>query len=211
MTFAAATQDHWLWSWKTQFHSCLGNWLRQTDYKQTRALRSLTVGLPSKPSGCPPHGRANRVNAGDCIIPLVGEASLWTSTVIAQYLLHGRVLRTIVESESTVRLSMNLQHHCILLLFEAILFSVIRKYFSLSRTLSRNLMFGKDKCMHAKLLHSCSTLCNPVDCSPPGSSVHGDSPGKNTRVGCHALLQGIFLAQGLNPHLSHLLHWQKVL
>ena len=28
-----------------------------------------------------------------------------------------------------------------------------------------------------------------MDCSPPGSSVHGDSPGKNTGVGCHALLQ----------------------
>ena len=27
--------------------------------------------------------------------------------------------------------------------------------------------------MHAKSLQSCSTLCNPVDCSPPGSSVHG--------------------------------------
>ena len=35
---------------------------------------------------------------------------------------------------------------------------------------------------------SCLTLCNPVDCSPPGPSVHGDSPGKNTGVGCHALL-----------------------
>ena len=42
----------------------------------------------------------------------------------------------------------------------------------------------------------CPTLCNPVDCSPPGSSVHGDSPGKNTGVGCHALLQGIFPNQG---------------
>ena len=33
----------------------------------------------------------------------------------------------------------------------------------------------------------------------PDSSVHGDSPGKNTGVGCHALLQGIFLTQGSNP------------
>ena len=33
---------------------------------------------------------------------------------------------------------------------------------------------------------SCLTLCDPVDCSPPGSSVQGDSPGKNTGVGCHA-------------------------
>ena len=39
------------------------------------------------------------------------------------------------------------------------------------------------------------TLCNHMDCSPPGSSVHGDSPGKNTGVGCHALLQGIFPTQ----------------
>ena len=35
-----------------------------------------------------------------------------------------------------------------------------------------------------------------------------DSPGKNTGVGCHALLQGIFLTQGLNPHVLCLLHWQ---
>ena len=36
---------------------------------------------------------------------------------------------------------------------------------------------------------SCLTLCNPMDSSPPGSSVHGNSPGKNTGVGCHFLLQ----------------------
>ena len=34
-----------------------------------------------------------------------------------------------------------------------------------------------------------------MDCNPPGSSVHGDSPGKNTGVGCHALFQGIFPTQ----------------
>ena len=43
---------------------------------------------------------------------------------------------------------------------------------------------------------SCPTLCDPVGWSPLGSSVHGDSPGKNTGVGCHALLQGIFPIQG---------------
>ena len=42
-----------------------------------------------------------------------------------------------------------------------------------------------------------------MDCSPPASSVHGDSPGKNTGVGCHALHQGIFPTQGLNPGLPH--------
>ena len=35
-----------------------------------------------------------------------------------------------------------------------------------------------------------------------------NSPGKNTGVGCHALLQGIFTTQGLNPCLLYLLHWQ---
>ena len=35
-----------------------------------------------------------------------------------------------------------------------------------------------------------------------------DSPGKNTAVGCHALLQGIFLTQGSDPSLLRLLHWQ---
>ena len=53
---------------------------------------------------------------------------------------------------------------------------------------------------------SCPTLCNPMDCSPPGSSAHGDSPGKNTRVGCHFLLPDIFLIQGLNPCLLRFLH-----
>ena len=60
---------------------------------------------------------------------------------------------------------------------------------------------------------SCPILCDPMDCSLPGSSVHVDSPGKNTGVGCHSLLQGLFPTQGSNPglplcrwilyHLSH--------
>ena len=50
---------------------------------------------------------------------------------------------------------------------------------------------------------SCLTLCNPMHCSPPGSSVHKDSPGKNTGEGCHSLLQGIFPTQGSNTGLSH--------
>ena len=43
-----------------------------------------------------------------------------------------------------------------------------------------------------KVTQLCLTLCDPMDWSPPGSSVHGDSPSKNTGVGCHFLLQGIF-------------------
>ena len=53
-------------------------------------------------------------------------------------------------------------------------------------------------CLVAKL---CPTLCNPMDCSPPGSSAHGDFPGKYTGVGCHCLLQGLFPTQGWNKLL----------
>ena len=53
------------------------------------------------------------------------------------------------------------------------------------------------------VIQSCLTLCDPMDCSLPGSTVYGDSPGKNTGVGCRALLHGIFPNQGLNPGLPH--------
>ena len=66
-------------------------------------------------------------------------------------------------------------------------------------------------CLHAKLLQSYLTLCNPMDCSPPGSSVHEDSPGKNIGLGCHALPEGIFLTQRSNPHLLHPLHCRQIL
>ena len=45
---------------------------------------------------------------------------------------------------------------------------------------------------------SCPALYDPMDCSLAGSSVHGDSPGKNTGMGCHVLLQEIFPNQGSN-------------
>ena len=58
-------------------------------------------------------------------------------------------------------------------------------------------------------LQSFLTLCDPMDCSLSGSSAHGkNSPGKNTGLGYHALLQGIFLTQGPNLCLLCLLHWQ---
>ena len=50
---------------------------------------------------------------------------------------------------------------------------------------------------------SCLTLCDPIDGSRPGSSIHWDSPVKNTGVSCHFLLQGIFSTQGSNPGLLH--------
>ena len=58
----------------------------------------------------------------------------------------------------------------------------------------------------------CSVL-SPVwlfvtPCSLPGSSDPWNFPGKSTGVGSHFLLQGIFLTQGSNQCLLHLLHWQ---
>ena len=50
--------------------------------------------------------------------------------------------------------------------------------------------------MCAKSVRSCPTLSDPMDYSPPGSPVHGEFPGENTGVACHALLQGIFPTQG---------------
>ena len=56
---------------------------------------------------------------------------------------------------------------------------------------------------YAQSLSCVQLFCDPVTYSLPGSTVHGDSPGKNNRVGCHALLQGIFPTQGSNPGLLH--------
>ena len=54
----------------------------------------------------------------------------------------------------------------------------------------------------------CPTLCDPPGALPCQAPLSMGSPGKNTGVGCHALLQGIFPTQAPNPHLLCLLHWQ---
>ena len=53
-----------------------------------------------------------------------------------------------------------------------------------------------------KVTQSCLTVCDPMGYSPPGASIHRNSPGKNTGVCCYAL-QGIFPTQGSNPGLLH--------
>ena len=68
--------------------------------------------------------------------------------------------------------------------------------------------FADIVCIYTKSLQSCPTLCNPMDCSPPGFSVHGIFPARNTEVGGHFLFQRIFPTQGLNLSLLCLLHWQ---
>ena len=64
-------------------------------------------------------------------------------------------------------------------------------------------------CLKMKLLiaQSCPTPWDPMNYSPPGSSVHGILQAwrifKNTGMGGHSVLQGIFLTQGLNLGLLH--------
>ena len=64
------------------------------------------------------------------------------------------------------------------------------------------------QCVRAQSLQLCPTPCDPMDCSPPGSSVLGDSPDKDIGVGCIALLQRISQIQGLNLRVLCLLNWQ---
>ena len=54
----------------------------------------------------------------------------------------------------------------------------------------------------AKSLQSCPTLCDPHRRQPTRLCCPWDSPGKNTGVGCHFLLQGIFPTQGLDPGIE---------
>ena len=64
-------------------------------------------------------------------------------------------------------------------------------------------------CMHAKLLQSCPVYSlRSYGLWPARFLCPWDSPGKNTEVGCCALLQGIFLTQGSKPPLLGLLYWQ---
>ena len=57
-----------------------------------------------------------------------------------------------------------------------------------SHEIKRHLLLGRKSMTNLCLVaQSCPILCNPM--GPPGPSVHRDSPGKNTGVGCHAILQ----------------------
>ena len=65
-------------------------------------------------------------------------------------------------------------------------------------------------CTHAKLCLTAdlSDSLQPYGPQPARLLCPWDSPDKHTEVGCHTLLEGIFLTQGSNPDLLHLLHWQ---
>ena len=75
-----------------------------------------------------------------------------------------------------------------------------RNWIQVSRGRRFNLWATREA-QESEVAQSCPTLCDPMDCSLPGFSV--DFPGESTGVGCHFLLQGIFLTQGSNPGLLH--------
>ena len=102
-----------------------------------------------------------------------------------------------MENQELCRVASTFGFKCIPLTSHMIIFM---KYFKTDLSLKYfevpSSLFSSLVCLVAQW---CPTLCDPIDYSPPGSSVHGDSPVKNTGVGCHALLQEIFQTQGLNP------------
>ena len=67
--------------------------------------------------------------------------------------------------------------------------------------LSGDLLFSPLCC--AQVVHSCPTLCDPMDCSFPGPSLHEDSSGKRTGMGFYAFPRGIFPTQEMNTGLPH--------
>ena len=66
-------------------------------------------------------------------------------------------------------------------------------------------------CVCVQSLHSGPTVCDSMDCSPPGSSVCGIFPCNDTCVGCHSLLEEIFPIQVSNPCFLCLLHCRWIL
>ena len=68
-----------------------------------------------------------------------------------------------------------------------------------------------DVCMGAQSLRSCLTLCDPMNCSPPGSSVHGILQARILEWVAMLSSRGSSWHQELNPYLLHLLHCRQVL
>ena len=91
--------------------------------------------------------------------------------------------------------------------------NLIKKTFFLPFFMQMNIIYSSKKknqgrelcpCMHAKLLQSCPTPCDPIPCQAPLSVRFSR---QEYWRGCHFLLQGIFQTQGLSPPLLYLLYW----
>ena len=85
-----------------------------------------------------------------------------------------------------------LSHHADCSFGIGLLDLLIQEFFRITRVRNSH----DQLCVCTKLLQSCPTLCELMDCKPSRLLCLWDSPGKNTRVGCYALLQGILQTQG---------------
>ena len=81
--------------------------------------------------------------------------------------------------------------------------SQTRDWTQVSRIAGRFFTSWATRESESEVAQLCPTLCDPMDCSLPGSSVHGIFQAKSTGVDCHFRLQGIFPTQGWNPGLPH--------
>ena len=91
----------------------------------------------------------------------------------------------------------SLCHDC---LFQIYLFKSGGCLFSIffKSTLAKILMLLFTYCLSVKVAQLCLALCNPVDGSPPGSTFHGNFPGKNTGEGSVQLSYS-FVSDSLRP------------
>ena len=92
--------------------------------------------------------------------------------------------------------------------------SVFQLYLNKVKSKKKNIGPKRKTCVwmsvRAKLLQPCLNLCNPMDRSLPGSSVHGILQTRILEwVALPSILQGIFLTEGSNLCLLCLLHWQE--
>ena len=69
----------------------------------------------------------------------------------------------------------------------------------------------QDTCASVSRFSHAGLFADPMDCSPPGSSVHGILQARILEWGCHFLLRGMFPTQGLNPHFLCLLNCRRIL
>ena len=116
------------------------------------------------------------------------------------------------QENKVARISLNLEIRYIVELFWSFSHAVTRAqdYRSPFQNSFHFAMLWLNVCV--SVLSRVQLFCNPMNCSPPDFSGNPlDFPGKNTGVGCRFLFQGIFLTQGSNSCLLHILRLNKYL
>ena len=132
--------------------------------------------------------RLQSIVSWHCCVWKVDEGWGWSASISFMLLLS----ETLVPHPGGLTIKSFLEYNCFTVLFQFLLHNEVYTC-------------NVYTCVCAQLLQLCPTLCDPMDWQPAHSSVHGILQPTHTGVGCHFLLQGIFLTQGWNLRL---LHWQ---